>query len=231
MKETKILQFLVDILPQTIKNLGKKRYFLSQIRNEKFKSSELEWSALEKWVQPGDVCIDIGANIGRYTLKLSKIVGPQGLVIAIEPLTKSFELLTYFINKQKITNVSLLNVAAASECQLISVIEDKGRPIRDYLFETNTRTHTTKLDYLGDEIKLAIKIDEFNFPFRVKLVKIDVEGNEFNVVKGMLKLIKKDYPVLIIEDNDETLHTFIENLGYKIQFFESSSRNKIYLKK
>ena len=113
----------------------------------------------------------------------------------------------------------------------MSVIEDKGRAFRDYLFETNTRTHTTNLNHSGDEIKLGVKIDDFNFPFRVKLVKIDVEGNEFSVVQGMLKIIKKDYPVLIIENNDNALHTFIENLGYKIEFIATGSRNKVYLKK
>lgn len=231
MRKKKILQFLIDILPEIMKNLCKKRYFLSQIKNGTFKSAEIEWSLLEKWIQPGDVCIDIGANIGRYTLKLSKIVGPQGLIIAIEPLTKSFEILAYFITKLKITNVSLLNVAASSECHLMSVIEDKGRAFRDYLFETNTRTHTTNLNHSGDEIKLGVKIDDFNFPFRVKLVKIDVEGNEFSVVQGMLKIIKKDYPVLIIENNDNALHTVIENLGYKIEFIATGSRNKVYLKK
>lgn len=233
MKQNKIANFIIDILPASTQANLRKKYFLSQIKKDKFKSAEIEWTLLDKWVKPGDICIDIGANIGRYTLKLSKLVGPKGLVISVEPFTRSFETLTYFVNKLKITNVTLLNAAASDESQLINILADNGRPNREYLFETNTRTRTESINNNvngGDEIKLGIKIDAINLPNKVHLVKIDVEGNELKVIQGMLELLKRDHPVLIIENNDDSLVKFIESLGYKKIDIDSQSRNNVFVK-
>ncbi len=231
MKQNKIANFLIDVLPGSTQNLLRKKYFLSQIKHNAFKSAETEWAVLDRWVRPGDICIDIGANIGRYTLKLSKLVGPTGLVISMEPFTRSFETLAYFIHELKISNVTLLNVAASDEPQLISLMADKGRPNREYLFETNTRTHTTTLTSNGDELKLGMKVDAINLPNKIRLVKIDVEGNEFNVIKGMLETIKRDHPVLIIENNDESLVKYLEDLGYETVSVDPQSRNSIFVQK
>ena len=63
-------------------------------------------------MKPGDTVLDIGANIGHYTARLSNLVGANGRVIAFEPIPETFELLACNVARLAIQNVTLINAAA-----------------------------------------------------------------------------------------------------------------------
>lgn len=64
-----------------------------QIRRNSFKTTEIEYSLLDKWIRPGDWVLDIGANVGHYSLKFSELVGESGHVLLFEPVLSTVDLL------------------------------------------------------------------------------------------------------------------------------------------
>lgn len=99
---TKLLKRLAAKLPLPIQQELKRFYFAWQIRRGRFYTDEKEFSLLNAFIAHGDWVLDIGANIGHYTRRLSDLVGPAGRVIAFEPIPQTFEVLAanaqHFIN-------------------------------------------------------------------------------------------------------------------------------------
>jgi hypothetical protein len=69
---------------------------------------------------------------------------------------------------------------------------------------------------------LRFPLDRLFGDFDFKLIKIDVEGHEYGVVTGLLSLIERAKPVLIIEGLDKGVETLFERLGYRIHQFEGA---------
>jgi FkbM family methyltransferase len=162
---TRLLRSIARRLPESLRQVAAKYYFYRQIRAGNFKSVEVEWERLGEWIGSGDCCIDVGANVGRYTLKMSDLVGQQGHVIAFEPLTRSFDLLTHFVKKSGRRNVTLLNAAATSTCSFIDITPHVSSPKGDYIFDTNTGTQIlTAANDRTTEGKLGLSIDALNSP-------------------------------------------------------------------
>lgn len=228
-----ILSTAINLLPQKLRKIVSKYYFLNQIKKNSFKSAEVEWENLNTWVKEGDFVIDIGANIGRYTLKLSNLVGEKGRVLSFEPLKYAFEYLTYFQSKGYFSNnVILLNIAASDKNGLVPFLANPGPG--NYLFETFTQSKITdsKIENSSEKI-LALSIDTLNLTRKVKLVKVDVEGHEFEVLKGMTNLIKEFKPILIIENlNDNSIVAdFLYNFNYHSSKISENSRNTVFIPK
>jgi FkbM family methyltransferase len=230
---TSILRVFVKSLPDRVQRAASKFYFFRQIARRCFRSSEIEWERLANWLQPGDWCIDVGANVGRYALKMSELVGPSGHVVVFEPLTRSFELLTHFVEKGNYKNITLLNAAATEWSGLISITPDFSPLNSAYIFDTNTRTSISKASNQTSESKLGLSIDALNLPHRVKLIKVDVEGHELAVCKGMTGLIQRDHPLLIIEDHNTNtgVSEFLAQFGYSAVRLADTGRNLVFTSK
>ncbi len=69
---------------------------------------------LKDYLKPnkGDTFLDVGAHIGKYTLRVAKVVGDEGLVISVEPDKRNYNLLIKNINLNRLKNVIPLNIAA-----------------------------------------------------------------------------------------------------------------------
>lgn len=209
-----------------------KFYFFRQIEARRFRSSEVEWDHLADWLEPGDWCIDVGANIGRYTLEMSTLVGPTGHVIAFEPLTRSFELLTHFVEKGGYKNITLFNAAATERTGPVDITPDFSPLETAYIFDTNTRTALSKPRNSMSETKLGLDIDALNLQKRIKLIKVDVEGFEQAVCRGMAQLLQRDHPILIVEDHedDATLSGFLAQFGYTGRRLSENGRNRVFMR-
>lgn len=83
----------------------------------------------------GDVFLDVGAHVGKYALQVAKIVGEEGLVIAVKPMPEHFKALSMNIKLNKLRNVIPLNIAAWSEEKLLK------------LFIGNSGWHSIKHDF------------------------------------------------------------------------------------
>lgn len=75
-------------LPKWLNTELRRLHYARQIRSGRFSSDEPELALLPELVEPGDWVIDVGANVGRYTMRLSDLVGRQGRVIALESIPK-----------------------------------------------------------------------------------------------------------------------------------------------
>jgi len=224
----KILRAFVRMLPVRMQDAASKWYFFRQIKAGHFKSIEAEWDRLSAWLKPGDWCIDVGANVGRYSLKMSELVGPSGQVIAFEPLMHTFNLLTHFVEKGNYRNITLLNAAATEQPSLIRIASDVTPLNSSFIFDTKTRSRISEAN--NGESKLGLSIDALQLPHRVALIKVDVEGHELSVCKGMTALIQRDHPVLIVEDHDNKsgVSEFLAPFGYRGQRASENARNLVF---
>lgn len=226
----RLLRALAGKLPERTRRAASKYYFFRQLKAHRFGSSEIEWAHLNDWLQPGDWCVDVGANIGRYALRMSELVGASGHVVVFEPLTRSFDLLTHFVEKGRYENITLLNAAATDRPTLIGISPSVTPHSIPYIFDTNTGTRIDGLTHANGEKKLALTIDALGLTERIKLIKVDVEGHELAVCRGMIGILRRDHPVLIIEDHrtDTGVTEFLARLGYEGRRLSETSRNLLF---
>ena len=160
----------------------------------------------------GDVFLDVGAHIGKYTLQVAKIVGESGSVIAIEPMTECYKALKKNISLNNFNNIILLNIAAWNKsCNLKLFIGDKQG--------LNSIKYNMGLGYVEVEAKaLDMVLSQINVN-RVDWIKIDVEGAEYEVLQGLKNTLKKDNPKLIVEvkkENKRKVLDIMKELNYKV---------------
>ena len=217
-----ILKKVAARLPLSLQQELKRWYFWGQIRAGQFKTNEPEYAILDKYVSKGDWVIDIGANIGHYTAKLSKLTGPKGRVIAVEPVPETFDLLATNSSHFQYRNVTLIN-AAISDCAACVGIE-----IPKLFTGLNNYYEAHILSKTDVELNvLCLTIDCLCIPTPIRLIKIDAEGHEFSILNGMKNLLIKDKPVLIIEGNKYSVDEMLTKMGYLSKKLKSSP-NKLY---
>lgn len=176
---------------------------------------------LADWVAQGDSVIDIGANVGIFTAALSKLVGPEGYVFAFEPIPETFHLLSSNSRLFSYPNVTLLNVAASNVPRLVSMEvpdSESGLP-NIYLAHI--------VDKLQGVRRFAIPVDSLSIPGNVSFCKVDVEGHELSVLKGMENLLREHAPTLVVEGDSEEVNDFLGSLGYSSRKM-ADSPNKIF---
>lgn len=196
-----------------------------------FEWAEREW--LESALQPGMVFYDIGANIGFFSVIAAEKVTPQGHVYSFEPVSGTHDRLVENIQLNKIDKHVTTFLAAASdhvgEAQIY--IPDKGMDAWNSL-----AVKPEAGNYRLDTIK-TIVLDELvaNQTLRSPdIIKIDVEGWELHVLKGLQQTLQTYHPTLYVEftsanlkaagTNCAELAEFIRALGY--QLYEYDPRHK-----
>ena len=170
----------------------------------------------------GDIVIDIGANIGRYTIISSKRVGTKGKVVAIEAHPGNFEILNRNIKLNQLTNIIPLNYAAYSKETKIKLYvpdEESGYTIYHTLME---RTGKKFVEVNANTLDYLLQLNEIRQE-EVNWIKIDVEGAEFEVLKGATNVLSKSKDIaLLIEvhglDNYRPIVEFLSSYNFKIEF-------------
>lgn len=143
-------------------------------------------------LKEGDVVLDIGANIGYYALAEAKLVGETGKVYAIEPVASNFQLLQKNVNLNKFSNVETFQYA----------VGDKNE-MADIFVSNMSNLCAVNKDAVGGEIVEVqpvsmITIDEFIKDKKTpKLIRMDVEGYEYEILKGMKDTLKEDIKILM----------------------------------
>ncbi len=174
--------------------------------------SEKEIELFRQLIRPGDIVLDIGANIGPHTLYFSKAVGQKGIVLAFEPQRIIFQTLCANMALNSVLNVQCFNSAVGEIPGLITV------PILDYNVDSNFGGLNLGTSESGEQVPV-IPIDSLNLP-RCNFLKIDVEGMEIKVLDGARDTIQKHKPLLYVEndrkENSSALIEYISTLGYKM---------------
>ena len=156
---------------------------------------EAELHALGQLIHPGDVIIDVGANIGSHTLFFAQKVAPQGFVYAIEPQRLTFEILCSNIALNALLNVIPHQVAVGDQSGEIII------PVLNPTSQQNFAALNIEGHNDGDIVRI-IPLDDLKLK-RCNLIKIDVEGMELKVLHGAENTIRSHRPFLFIENNSK----------------------------
>lgn len=181
--------------------------------------------------EEGDIVVDVGAHIGLYTIIASKRVGLSGKVFSIEPDPMNFEILLQNIRVNHLENVVALKCAAYSE------EGDKKLYLHNAQF--GFTKYDTLMPYFAQEHEKFVMIkantlDNLMSQYsvsNVKWIKIDVEGAEYEVLKGARSLISTSEDLNIIievhsySNYTEKLLKFIESHKLKIKFEKTYKEN------
>lgn len=197
-----------------------KRAYYSRLLRRSDSKQEPELVALSGLVHSGDTVLDIGANIGIYTKRLSELVGPNGRVISMEPLPATFDILRSNVRALRLRNVTCLNVAVSDHAGFVSM----EVPKYDTGWQNIYRAHI--VNTTGGNVKAIFLDDTLRDLDRLDFVKCDVEGHELAVLRGATDLIQRHHPKWLVEiggDPDETdsesWQTFQLLLGFGYRAF------------
>jgi tetratricopeptide (TPR) repeat protein len=192
-----------NILPQDSLNLLKKcRYgtFLYNPNNSRIgKSIDLygeynqkEIELLQPIIQPNDLIVEIGANIGIHTVFLAKTVGKSGTILAFEPQRLIYQNLCANLALNSITNTYTYNVAIAEQIGSIQ---------------------------MQTEVVQSITLDSLNIPY-CRLIKINVENMKLEILQGAINIITQLKPILYLKNNHQqhadAIINYIRSLNYTI---------------
>jgi len=144
----------------------------------------------------GGTIVDVGANIGLYTVACARAAGDRGRVIALEPGPRTFQKLAQTCALLDLTNVTLLQVAAGRASGTALFVTDRsGRDVHQHL--ADARPHDPEDDLRVDSRRL----DDVCGPAAdgVTLMKIDVEGHELEVLEGAERILTNGSVHVIVE--------------------------------
>ena len=175
---------------------------------------------LDSELRAGDVFLDVGANVGVYTLYAALRVGPRGHVIAVEPHLRNAVALIENVNANELQErVSVLSVALA----------DVPTVARFEYREWQTGSSHSQLDVgapaCGGEVKLAQSIDTLVESGAIRpphLIKVDVDGLEPRIVAGMTDLLRgpqrpRSVQVECDPANQDAIEHAMTDLGYRVR--------------
>ena len=158
---------------------------------------KLEAKIMEEKIKVGNITVDVGAYIGLHTLNMARIVGNTGRVFAFEPDPSNFEILEKNVKINNYQNI-ILEQKAVGDKHGRTTLYQSDNPGNHRLFpltkqaKGQIQVELTSLDKYFTDSNLANKI---NF------IKIDVEGFEFSVLKGMKNILKNNKKIKILFEN------------------------------
>ena len=142
-----------------------------------------EFDFIERFVRPGDTVVDVGANVGVYSLFLAKAVGPDGVVVASEPDPENAAALQENLSRNRLHHVRILQTALGDH--------DGVAP-----FKAGLRT-VSRFANPGDGDTVMVRmttLDSVLGTAEPVFVKIDVEGFEDAVIRGSRALMQRGFP-------------------------------------
>lgn len=182
----------------------------------------------EDVLSPGDVCVDVGANIGYFTLLASRLVGQTGRVYAIEPGAEAHAALLANLKRNATANVVPLRVAAGAAEGFADLFDPPPGNLgsASLIERAAMRRRHPSGDIPAERVRVLPlpAILEHEDQSRVRLVKIDVEGFEWEVLRGLEPLLRSGAePAIVVElalaywaDSDRAfLTTFSSRYGLR----------------
>ncbi len=197
----------------TLKNRGGLFYCGRHINSVWVASSFHEKEIKDYFCLKSGIFVDIGANIGKYTVIAGRKLGNRGKVVSIEPEPSNFKILERNIRLNKLNNVVSEQAACSS----------KEGNINLYLRRTGTGGHSLVRKSGEKIIVKSLKLDSILIKHKIKrisLIKIDAEGAEYEVLRGAKKTLKWKPKIIFESWNEEYLgriRRFLAPFGYKIR--------------
>lgn len=141
-------------------------------------------------LNPGDTFVDAGANIGFLSLVAAAKVGAEGCVHAFEPVQSTFEILQENVQLNNFNQVKLHPFGLGAKKESVHIFsEEQNRGGASIVNERSNQKELIQINTL-DEVLRSQKVD---------MLKVDVEGYEFQVLKGAQNILETSQPILILE--------------------------------
>lgn len=161
-------------------------------------------------VRPGQTVLDIGANVGFYTLLAAELVGNSGRVVSFEPLPRNQHYLREHVRLNGLTNVTLIEAAVADR---------EGRA-------SFASADAPEMGRLSDEGQLEVEVVSLDGAIAAgrvpvpDLMKIDVEGAEARVLEGARNLLATRRPTILLATHGAEVHRrccdLLREAGYEL---------------
>lgn len=165
-------------------------------------------------LRPGNVFIDVGANVGFFTNLAAHLVGTRGRVVAIEPMDKNLQLIYRALSTNGFDHVQVHACAASDRIEIVSVATgprtSNGQVLTSAQAQpSNLYAQTRLLDELTTDLP------------RIDLVKLDIEGYELRAWRGFRRGLERHRPVVLTEFHPLCMRAFVgvEPMDYLAELF------------
>ena len=162
-------------------------------------------------VHPGMTCFDIGANVGFYTLLFATLTGPEGIVVAFEPLPSNCRILQQHIEINGYQNVVVQEIALSNMNGETGFMAGDSNSTGHLATTGELRVKCCRLDTLIEEGRTPAP----------HVIKLDVEGSEQFVLEGAMGLIRRHKPTIFVATHGPEAHRQccrqLSGIGYAIQ--------------
>jgi FkbM family methyltransferase len=224
-----ILQkIIVYISPEIYKKKYLKQYIKLSWKNYDENKVEFEMLLFPYFLNNDSVFFDVGSNIGSFVLIANKTI-KQEQIFAFEPIPILNKRLKLIFPEANFRNIALSNAKSKTQFK-IPKINHTQFLTRGTLNTNFVETNESGFDLLTVQTNT---LDNFCIEENIKridVIKIDVEGHEYEVIKGALKSIEKYKPILIIEieqrhhtEDISLIINEIKNINYSCFYFDSKS--------
>jgi FkbM family methyltransferase len=153
----------------------------------------IETEIVNKEIKKGDAVIDIGANIGYYTLIFANLVGREGKVFAFEPSPDNFSLLQKNIEINGYQNVKLEQMAVSNKSGKTKLYLTSN-PADNRIYDLHDNSNSVEV--------VTIKMDDYfsNYNGKIDFIKMDIQGAEWAAIEGMPLLLEKNKNIKILTE-------------------------------
>lgn len=182
-------------------------------------SLEPELYCLQHFLGPGQVFVDVGANVGVYTVKAAKEVGNDGLVIAIEPFIETALRLSHNVRANGFSNVRIRNFCIGHDTHQTRLYLNQGKPNSFGLVPKGNAESISVLSVSLDDLCRWENLKRLDY------LKIDAEGAEAAVLEGGQEAIRRFRPIVQVE---VTICDSSLSLNYR-RFSAPNSMNNVFI--
>ena len=188
------------------------------------KNNELD--IIKNIIKEGDIVIDVGANIGFFTLFFRSLVGNTGKIIAFEPEKNNFDILKKNIEINNLQNIEIHNLGLGSENKNLRMLlsENVGE---HRIYNENSSKSSSNSDIINENTKFSdvkvVRLDDY--VKTANFIKFDAEGYEIEILRGMPNLLKQnitifsDFYVKLLKKHDDPNDFFEILLKNNFEFF------------
>jgi len=164
-----------------------------------------------------EIFIDVGANIGNHTLYFRNSFKK---IYSFEPHPKTYKLLQF--NTEDIPNIEVFNFGLSNLKKKLNILFQSVKNVAGQGFQNEHKQ--------GHEVFFERFDDLYNFENSISFIKIDVEGNELDVLRSMKKNLENNSPIISLEfdmknfTNNNEIISFLRELGYKKFYFFKTNK-------
>lgn len=174
-------------------------------------------------IRPGDVVLDIGANVGFFTLLSSKLVGPDGHVYAFEPFPRNVYYLERHVRLNDVTNVTVQSLA-------IAATTGNAR------FGDGENASQARLSVIGELTVRTASLDDLLADGRIPrpdFIKMDIEGAEGDALRGAAGLLSRGPLTIVLSTHGYAQHelcwSILKDAGFNLDLLRDGTADGDYL--